>query len=751
MENFTECAVEAMEKSLEISRELGSAYVGSEHLLLGILSVERSTGAMVLVKEGICFSEVLSVVEGFEKGDLGFLPTSSDMTPMYKKIIEEAASSAAVRGHLLVGTEHLLFSILNKEDCVGSRVIVNLGGALSVIKHSLFENDLLEYGDDKKENELSESLLKYSKNLTAKAKQGGIDPVIGREKEVQRVIRILSRRMKNNPCLVGEPGVGKTAVVEGLARLINEKKVPSELWNKVILSVDISSMIAGAKYRGEFEDRLKKVIAEAEKNKNVILFIDEIHNIIGAGSAEGAMDAANILKPVLARGEIQVIGATTQREFARYIEKDAALERRFGKVVINEPDEEKAIEILEGLRKSYEDFHRIKISKEAINSAVRLSIRYINGRYLPDKAIDILDEAAAKLRLSRVQDDKTSDMILTEKEIEEVVMSITGIPVTQDQKLGDAGNLQGLEERLKKAVVGQDEVIDRVCRSIKRGIAGINDPERPVGVFLFTGPTGVGKTELAKEIARDIFGRGAVIRLDMSEYSEKGSGAKLIGSAPGYVGYDEGGRLCQAVKRNPYSLVLLDEIEKANGEIFDLLLQVFDEGKLTSSDGNAVSFKNCIIIMTSNQYNGGRKTIGMGFYEGEKGDVKENEAQELTVFFKPEFINRIDDILIFKKLTREDCVVIAKKMMEVLVARLKDNAEVEFVYDEGVIDGIVSLGYSEKYGARNIKRTVQRYVEDRISEGMIKGEIKTKSTVLMKMENGEFFLKTEKINFTLSE
>lgn len=739
MENFTQSARTAMENMLEYSGKLGSSYVGSEHLLLGILSVGDSTGNRVLEKEGITFEGVYLTVEKFEKADIGITPTASDLTPVMKRIIEEAALVSARMGHSLIGTEHLLFSMLNNSECIGTRIVSNLGGIPSVIKHALFESDIINDGGTQQEGKsgISETLKKYSKNLTQKAQSGVIDPVIGREEESARVIRILCRRTKNNPCLVGEPGVGKTAVVEGLARKINEKKVPKQLWDKTVLSVDISLMIAGAKYRGEFEERLKKVIAEAESNKSIILFIDEIHTIIGAGSAEGAMDAANILKPALARGEIQVIGATTQSEYRKHIERDAALERRFGKVIIEEPSEEKAVEILKGIRQNYEDFHKIKISDEAIEAAVKLSVRYINGRYLPDKAIDVMDEAAAKLKLEAQESEKEEELILMQKDVEGVIRAITGIPITREQK---GGNIENLEKRLKRRVIGQDQVIERVCRSIKRGFVGINDPKRPLGVYMFTGPTGVGKTELAGAIAEEVYGRGAIIRLDMSEYSEKGSGAKIIGSAPGYVGYDEGGRLCRRIKQNPYSLVLFDEIEKAHEEIYNLLLQILDEGKLTAADGTEVSFRNSMIIMTSNKYRERKNTSEIGFVRGNNRTTEDFDMTEVSDYFKAEFINRIDDILVFRKITPDDCQRITKKMMEELKIRLENNVGIELIYDEGAVKLLSEMGYSEKYGARNIKRTVQRYVEDRISEDIVKGKISENKKVLLQEKNGEITL-----------
>ncbi|MBE6543259.1 MAG: ATP-dependent Clp protease ATP-binding subunit [Ruminococcaceae bacterium] len=747
MDNFTSPAKMAIERSLEYSRDLGSAYVGSEHLLLGILTDSESTGFLALAKEGITFDNVYRVVEGFEKNDIAFTATAEDMTPVMKKIIEESALCAGRMGHSYIGTEHLLLSMLNCNECVGTRIIADLGGIPSVIKHTLFESDGEIEGEQLEDsNEISEALKKYSKNLTQRAKQGLIDPVIGREEETARLVRILCRRTKNNPCLVGEAGVGKTAVVEGLARLINDKKVPSDLWDKAVLSLDLSLMIAGAKYRGEFEDRLKKVISDAEKNKRLILFIDEIHTIIGAGSAEGAMDAANILKPALARGEIQVIGATTQSEFRRYIEKDPALERRFGKVEIREPDEEKAVEILKGLRERYEEFHRIQISDGAIGAAVKLSVRYITGKYLPDKAIDVMDEAAAKLKLDSGGKNTEVLPILTENDIEETVRSITGIPVTKEQKGVD---IDGLSAKLKERIIGQNEIIDRVCQGIKRGFVGINDPERPIGVFLFTGPTGVGKTELARAIAEEVFGKGSIVKLDMSEYSEKGSSAKIIGSAPGYVGYDEGGRLCRRIRQNPYTLVLFDEIEKAHEEIYDLLLQILDEGTLTASDGTAVSFKNCIIIMTSNIYNEKGKKSDIGFSVGQEKIRRDSNFEGVEGYFKAEFINRMDDVLVFEQLSEEDCRRITVLMMVKLKTRLMNNSDIELVYDEECINALTKIGYNKKYGARNIKRTVQRYVEDKISEDIIKEKLKEHSRIRVKYQGGDFYWEYENTNLPI--
>ncbi len=730
MENFTNSAKNALKKALELSGELGSPYVGSEHLLLGILTEKEGSAESVLTEEGISYELILEKVREFETPDVCFSPDARDMTPVLQNIIKDSALRSAELGHRYIGTEHLLLSMMDITECVGTKLIILSGGVPSIIKTKLIRGDEVLPISEKSEK-LSENMKKYTTDLTAKARRGELDPVIGRDLEIARVVGILCRRRKNNPCLIGEAGVGKTAVAEGLARLIDEGNVPSELKGKIILNLDLTLMISGAKYRGEFEERLKKVMDEARANKNIILFIDEIHTIIGAGSAEGALDAANIIKPALARGEIQLIGATTRGEYRKHIEKDPALERRFITVDINEPSAEKSIEILKGIRGNYEIFHGIAISDEAISAAVELSERYITGKYLPDKAIDILDEAAARCRLERKE---KNDAVLGYDEIADAVFSMTGIPVTRGQSSTD---INMLENALKREIVGQDECIDIFCRGVKRALAGMNDGGKPLCSFLFAGSTGVGKTEFAKVCAEVIFGKGALVRFDMSEYTEKESVSRLIGASPGYVGYSEGGLLCKKVRARPYSLVLFDEIEKAHHEIYDLLLQVLDEGRLTSADGTEVNFKNTIIVMTSNLgmgSNGEKSSIG---FTKNSGDERKKRENIIKGYFREEFINRLDGILFFKELTMEDCIAIGKKFLKSLKNKL-DEKGIDCEFSEDAVKELVKKGYIKSMGARNIKRTVQNIAEDGISELLLEGKIKKGDGVILKWQNGEF-------------
>ena len=803
---FTARAEKALEYAQDIAMELGHNYIGTEHLLYGLIEEGTGVASKVLQNQNLTaekvkdsIEEIVGVGESIEDSN------EISFTPRTKRVIENAFLEARRLGTEYIGTEHLLIGIMKEGDCVATRIMLEE----DVNPQSLY-NELVkvlsEEGEENSESANSSSkgsynstptLNQYGSDLTKQAREGKLDPVIGRKNEIQRVIQILSRRKKNNPCLIGEPGVGKTAVVEGLAEKIVAGDVPELLKNKRVVSVDIASMIAGAKYRGDFEERIKKALKEVKKAGDVILFIDEIHTIVGAGSAEGAVDAANILKPLLARGEIQLIGATTLKEYRKYIEKDAALERRFSPVTVNEPTEDETVQILYGLRDKYEAHHNVKITDEAINAAVELSSRYINDRYLPDKAIDLIDEAASKVRMSsytepdsfkdmkdeiekldkekeeaiRVQDFEKAAKIrdkenakkkeledskknwetkkskevptLKEEDIANVISSWTGIPVT---KVSESENekLKNLEENLHKRVIGQDEAVSAVAKAIKRSRMGLKDPNKPIGSFLFLGPTGVGKTELSKALAENLFGsEDALIRIDMSEYMEPHSVAKLIGSPPGYVGYDEAGQLTEKVRRKPYSVILFDEIEKAHPDVMNMLLQVLDDGRLTDSQGRTVNFKNTVIIMTSNV---GAKLITdkktLGFTESKSGDDKESEEKEykdikkevmaeLKKEFKPEFLNRIDEIIVFHKL--EDSQI--RKIVDILinnVGKLLKEQGIKLTVDEKAKDLVAKKGTDKTYGARPLKRAIQTMIEDKIAEAMLDGKIKKEAKVTAK-------------------
>ena len=803
---FTARAEKALEYAQDIAMELGHNYIGTEHLLYGLIEEGTGVASKVLQNQNLTaekvkdsIEEIVGVGESIEDSN------EISFTPRTKRVIENAFLEARRLGTEYIGTEHLLIGIMKEGDCVATRIMLEE----DVNPQSLY-NELVkvlsEEGEENSESANSSSkgsynstptLNQYGSDLTKQAREGKLDPVIGRKNEIQRVIQILSRRTKNNPCLIGEPGVGKTAVVEGLAEKIVAGDVPELLKNKRVVSIDIASMIAGAKYRGDFEERIKKALKEVKKAGDVILFIDEIHTIVGAGSAEGAVDAANILKPLLARGEIQLIGATTLKEYRKYIEKDAALERRFSPVTVNEPTEDETVQILYGLRDKYEAHHNVKITNEAINAAVELSSRYINDRYLPDKAIDLIDEAASKVRMSsytepdsfkdmkdeiekldkekeeaiRVQDFEKAAKIrdkenakkkeledskknwetkkskevptLKEEDIANVISSWTGIPVT---KVSESENekLKNLEENLHKRVIGQDEAVSAVAKAIKRSRMGLKDPNKPIGSFLFLGPTGVGKTELSKALAENLFGsEDALIRIDMSEYMEPHSVAKLIGSPPGYVGYDEAGQLTEKVRRKPYSVILFDEIEKAHPDVMNMLLQVLDDGRLTDSQGRTVNFKNTVIIMTSNV---GAKLITdkktLGFTESKSGDDKESEEKEykdikkevmaeLKKEFKPEFLNRIDEIIVFHKL--EDSQI--RKIVDILidnVGKLLKEQGIKLTVDEKAKDLVAKKGTDKTYGARPLKRAIQTMIEDKIAEAMLDGKIKKEAKVTAK-------------------
>ena len=806
---FTEKANTALNLAIESAENLGHTYIGSEHIVLGLLKEGTGVAATVLNKLQVTAAQLEQLMS--EKIGTGTKTSLSadDFTPRSKRILQIAVMEAARLGHNYVGTEHLLIAILSEGDSYGVRFLQSLGAKSGDILNEI--SSALSSGEDsapapgmsstssgKGGKSATKTLDQFGRDLTALAAKGGIDPVIGRQTEIERVIQILSRRTKNNPCLIGEPGVGKTAVAEGLALKIAEGQVPELLKNKRVITLDLTGMVAGTKYRGDFEERIKAAMDEVRNAGNIILFIDELHTIIGAGSAEGSTDAANILKPALARGDFQVIGATTINEYRKYIEKDAALERRFQPVMVGEPSEEEAIEILKGLRDRYEAHHKVKITDEAIDAAVKLSSRYIADRFLPDKAIDLMDEASSRVRLraftaptdlqeleksikeleqekaaainaqeferaAKVRDEekKAKEELekqknlwtekrsheggeVTPEDIANVVSVWTGIPVVQLTE-EESERLLHLEETLHQRLVGQEEAVSAVSRAIRRGRVGLKDPKRPVGSFIFLGPTGVGKTELTKALAEAMFGdENAMIRLDMSEYMEKHTVSRLVGSPPGYVGYDEGGQLTEAVRRKPYSVVLFDEIEKAHPDVFNILLQILEDGRLTDAQGRKVDFKNTVIIMTSNV--GARLitekkgSLGFASEENQKLDsekVKELVLGELKSTFRPEFLNRVDDIIVFHKLTDEDIREIAGRMLKTLQKRLSEiGISAEFA--EAAVAEIAKEGFDPIYGARPLRRAIQTKLEDRLSELMLEGKVHAGNRVVCDFENGEF-------------
>ena len=805
---FTEKAQNALNNALLSARELGHTYIGSEHLLLGLTKESESVAFQALLSKGIDENKVKDVIVQSMGSGNPTAVTAADMTPRTKQIIEFSAYAAARYGHGYIGTEHLLLSLLEENDCVANKIIVSLGGNINEIKKELLsylsgantESDIhtrsgrtSETRKTSKDAEIKKcpTLSAYGRNLTAQAKAGKIDPIIGRNEETERVIQILARRTKNNPCLIGEPGVGKTAVVEGLAQRISDGNVPEMLIDKQVVILDISAMIAGAKYRGEFEERLKNVMNEVAESPEIILFIDEIHTLVGAGAAEGAMDAANILKPALARGEMQLIGATTIEEYRKNIEKDAALERRFQSVMVGEPTPEDAILILKGLRDKYEEHHKLKISDEAISAAVNLSVRYIGDRFLPDKAIDLIDEASSRLRITsftsppdikKLEDDiaklvkekeeaikaqkfeeaasirdKEHDMreklaeektkwhnsnnvslTVTKEHIADIVTAWTGIPVKQLES-EESKRLLSLDKLLKERIIGQDKAVDTLAKAIKRGRMGLKDPKRPLGSFIFLGPTGVGKTELTKALAFVMFGsEDAMIRIDMSEYMEKHSVSKLIGSPPGYVGYDEGGQLTEKIRRKPYSVVLFDEIEKAHPDVFNIMLQILDDGILTDSQGRKVDFKNTVIIMTSNvgaaALTERTKSLGFSSFSGEaeKTTAEENVMQALKSTFRPEFLNRLDDIVVFNRLSVDDIKKIASIMLLEVGKRINEIG-VNITFDDSVIEYVSNKGFDKVYGARPLRRAITSLIEDAFSEAMLEGKIKVGDTLTAKV------------------
>lgn len=803
---FTEKANRALNKAVQAAESMGHTYIGSEHLLLGLLSDKTTVAGAVLAARHIQYDNI----ENYIKQAVGVgVPTElvpDDFTPRSKRIIETAVQLARGMGQALVGTEHVLLAIVREPDCMAAQMLAQSGVSLQEIVNDVSKSVMGGTAAPAKNGEeVSDgtTLSQFGRDLTKLAKEGKIDPVIGRQKEIERVIQILSRRTKNNPCLIGEPGVGKTAIAEGLALKIVSGEVPEMLKNKRIISLDLTGMVAGTKYRGDFEERIKKVIDEVKAADDIILFIDEVHTLVGAGSAEGAVDAANILKPSLARGELQVIGATTLEEYRKNIEKDAALERRFQPIIVGEPSEEEAIEILKGLRDKYEAHHKVKITDEAINAAVKLSSRYIGDRYLPDKAIDLIDEAASRVKLQtftappelktleeqkkeieaekqsavnaqeferaaelrdrekqisaeleekqaawKKQTGKSRDEV-GEAEVAQIVASWTGIPITQ-LTTEESERLLHLEDELHRRIVGQGEAVKAVSRAIRRGRVGLKDPKKPVGSFIFLGPTGVGKTELCKALAAAMFGdENAMIRLDMSEYMEKHTVSRLVGSPPGYVGYEEGGQLTEKVRRKPYSVVLFDEIEKAHPDVFNMLLQILDDGILTDSQGRHVDFKNCIIIMTSNV--GARlitdKQTAFGFAdsseEGERNDAKIKEAVmgELRNTFRPEFLNRVDDIIVFHRLTKPQIKEIASRLLGNLQKRI-ESMDIHVSFTDDAVEKIADAGFDEVYGARPLKRAIQSRIEDELSEAMLRGEVKAQHSYTCRVA-GDGFVFTE--------
>ena len=806
-DGFTEKANNAINLAIQSAQDMGHTYIGSEHILLGLLKNEDGAAYTVLEKCGAS----ADALEELIKQEIGTGSqtklTPDDFTPRVKRILQTAIIQAGRMGHNYVGTEHILIALIADGDSYAVRFLRSTGIQMNNILKNLnetlgsteMENGFSNSDENKTKNTNTKVLDKFGRDLTAIAKKGEIDPVIGRQNEIERVIQILSRRTKNNPCLIGEPGVGKTAVAEGLALKIVSGDVPEPLKDKRIVALDLTSMIAGTKYRGDFEDRISSAIDEVKKAKNVILFIDELHTIIGAGSAEGSADTANILKPSLARGDFQVIGATTINEYRKYIEKDAALERRFQPVNVGEPTEEEAVLILRGLRDRYEAHHKVKITDEAIDAAVKLSSRYIADRFLPDKAIDLVDEAASRVRLRaytapddlqdienkikslekekaeavnnqdfehaaaiRDEEKKLRTVLedkkkiwqeknehkngeVTSEDIAEIVSSWTGVPVVQLTQ-EESQRLLKLEDILHERIIGQNEAVTAVAKAIRRGRVGLKDPNRPVGSFIFLGPTGVGKTELCKALAQAMFGdENAMIRFDMSEFMEKHTVSKLIGSPPGYVGYDEGGQLTEMVRRKPYSVLLFDEIEKAHPDVFNMLLQILDEGRLTDSQGRHVNFRNTVIIMTSNV--GARliteKQTSLGFFGGEQqadndnAKIREAVLGELKKLFKPEFLNRVDDTIVFNKLTSEDIQAIAKNLLKNLEKRLND-LDIKAEFDDSAVEAVAKAGFDEIYGARPLKRAIQSNIEDAISEKMLDGSIKSGDIVTCRYENGEY-------------
>ena len=813
---FTPRAEEALRLSQEAAEEMGHGYVGSEHLLLGLIREEEGIAHRVLSEYGVTDEMVCDVLQrSVGKGLSGTAP-SQGLTPRAKSVVELAVSEAARMGSSYIGTEHLLMGILREGGNMALRILRTMG----VDPKKMYSSIVQKLNDtphtvtsgastaNRESDKKNKTLAEFTRDLTEAARAGKLDPVIGREKEIQRVIQILSRRTKNNPVLIGEPGVGKTAIAEGLAERIASGDVPEELLDKKILSLDLSGMVAGTKYRGEFEERIKNTLAEVKKAGNVILFIDELHTIVGAGSAEGAVDAANIIKPALGRGEIRVIGATTLNEYRKYIEKDAALERRFQPVTVGEPTPEATLEILKGLRDKYESHHKLTITDEALEAAVQLSKRYIGDRFLPDKAIDLMDEAASQVRMTAeasspdlkaleekitaLHREKTETVAaqdfekaaqlrdieknyqeqveierdnwrkqlaqnrgnVTADDVAKVVAGWTGIPVTRLTE-DESMRLLKLEETLHQRVVGQDEAVNAVAKAIRRSRVGLKDPKRPIGSFLFLGPTGVGKTELCKTLAEAMFGdENAMVRIDMSEYMEKHTVSRLVGSPPGYVGHEEGGQLTEKVRRKPYSVVLFDEIEKAHEDVWNILLQILEDGIVTDSQGRKVDFKNTIIVMTSNV---GAKNITadaarLGFDGSENGEKESEEVRfdrirdavmaDLKRTFRPEFLNRIDEIIVFRQLTEDNIRQIARRMLDVTGARMAQQG-ITLAADNDAVAELARDGFDPQYGARPLRRAIQSMVEDAVAEKMLEGQLKSGDTAHVRLRDGKVVIESE--------
>lgn len=805
MSRFSSGAQQAVNNAAKVAQAYGESYVGTEQLLMGLM-LEKGAAAAVLNNFDVSQDKIAQYLDGVTGGTKGQVV---GYTPRTKKILEMSIAFARQLGTSYIGTEHMLLAILNERESMAYRILQDMGADMAGMQQEILSS--IGEGGGSPSNKQAESstpkLDKFGTDLTAAAKADQLDPVIGRAEEIERIIQVLSRRTKNNPVLIGEPGVGKSAIAEGLATRIVQGNIPELLKNKRVIALDLAGMLAGSKFRGEFEERFKDALDELKKDGNVILFIDELHTIVGAGAAEGAMDAANMLKPMLARGEIQMIGATTIDEYRKHIEKDAALERRFQPVKVPEPTPEETLQILEGLRDKYEAHHKVSITDEALKEAVDLSTRYIMDRFLPDKAIDLIDEAASKVRISmftsppqvkdledkleklsqekeeavthqqferaaQLRDDEKkirAEMeerksqwkesvtkergVVTEEDIAQIVSSWTHVPVSKLTE-DESKKLLNLENMLHERVIGQTEAVSAVAKAIRRARAGLKDPNRPIGSFIFLGPTGVGKTELTKALAASMFGdENAMIRVDMSEYMEKHAVAKLIGSPPGYVGYDEGGQLTQAVRTKPYSVILFDEIEKAHPDVFNLLLQVLEDGRLTDSKGRTVDFKNTVIIMTSNvgAHEIETNPIGFGHEEDEPEKVKEHTYNEmkdkmmdaLKRTFRPEFINRIDDIIVFHKLTEEDTIEIADLMLKGLSKRL-ENRDIEMTFTKDAAKLMAKDGMSDTYGARPLRRMIQQVVEDKLSEEILEGKIDIGDKVKMYVSNGEIAFKKEK-------
>ena len=810
---YTDKAKKALNYANRLSRSSGCNYVGTEHILAGLLKEGTGVAAEVLTANNVELEALLKLIDELvAAGEEVTVADRDGYSPRTQMVLDRAREMADRFDSERIGTEHLLLAIIKEGDCAASRLLNTMGAN----PQKLFVDILAAMGENpaqyreeiqrgrNEEATLTPTLDQYSRDLTAMARAGRLDPVIGRKKETERVIQILCRRGKNNPCLIGEPGVGKTAIVEGIAQSLVNGNVPDIVADKRLVSLDMSGLVAKSKYRGEFEDRIKKVINEVETAGNVLLFIDELHTIIGAGGAEGALDASNILKPALARGDVQVIGATTIEEYRKYIEKDAALERRFQPVQVEEPTEEESIEILKGLRKLYEKHHHVQITDEGVEASVRLSARYVNDRFLPDKAIDLMDEAAAKARLGMMHGSdemmqlnreihqteldmehalqegdiekartlketrenlqasreklekknrrvsKNKVPVVGENEIADVVAGWTKIPVSRLTE-SEASRLQKLEETLHKRVIGQEEAVSAVSKAVRRGRVGLKDPKRPIGSFLFLGPTGVGKTEVSKALAEAVFGNEeSMIRVDMSEYMEKHSVSKMIGSPPGYVGHEDGGQLSEKVRRNPFSVILFDEIEKAHPDVFNILLQVLDDGHITDSQGRKVDFKNTIIIMTSNA--GAQsiiepKKLGFGAKEDEKQDherMKASVMEEVKRIFKPEFLNRIDETIVFRALNKDDMKKIIGIMVRDLQKRCKEQLQIDLVVREAAKEFIVEKAYDRKYGARPLRRKLQDEVEDRLADALIRGEIHAKDRVIVTTKNKEIIVSKDK-------